>query len=151
MYRFRGRYSTGEPRSAVFLAGAALCEPRSADFVAGVVLCEPRRRSTLCSQMLTLTLSPSLSLTHTRSHSHSLFTHTHFHTHSDEKPLHAQCQSDYAVMGCLHDAIVADREKRPSAGHVRRDTPIGQIVFIGNFRRRLAQELLVRSLCHVPK
>ena len=59
---------------------------------------------------------------------------------------HAQRQSDYAVVGCLHDAIVAGREKRGSAGHVRRDTPIGQIVFIGNFRRRLARELLVASL-----
>ena len=37
---------------------------------------------------------------------------------------HAQCQSDYAVVGCLHDAIVAGREKRGSAGHVRTDTPI---------------------------
>ena len=34
-------------------------------------------------------------------------------------------------------------EKRESAGHIRRDTPIGQIVLIGNFRRRLARELLV--------
>ena len=25
---------------------------------------------------------------------------------------HAQCQSDYAVVGCLHDAIVARREKK---------------------------------------
>ena len=59
----------------------------------------------------------------------------------------AQCQSDYAVVGCLHDAIVAGREERGSAGHVRRDTPItiGQIVFIGNFRRRLARVLLVEK------
>ena len=55
----------------------------------------------------------------------------------------AQCQSDYAVVGCLHDAIVAGRETRGSAGHARRDAPIGQIVFIGNFRRRLARELPV--------
>ena len=34
-------------------------------------------------------------------------------------------------------------KKGGSAGHVRRDTPIGQIAFIGNFRRRLARELLV--------
>ena len=60
---------------------------------------------------------------------------------------HTQCQSDYAVVGCLHDAIVAGREERGSAGHVRRDTPItiGQIVFIGNFRRRLARVLLVEK------
>ena len=31
-----------EPRSAEFVAGAALSEPRSADFVAGTALGEPR-------------------------------------------------------------------------------------------------------------
>ena len=61
-------------------------------------------------------------------------------------PLHAQYQSEYAVVGCLHDAIVAGRKKRGSAGHARRDTPIGQILFIGNFGRRLARELLVKQV-----
>ena len=49
---------------------------------------------------------------------------------------------------CMHSAR-AGREKRGSAGHVRRDTPIGQIVFIGNFRRRLARELLVFILTSI--
>ena len=39
----------------------------------------------------------------------------------------AQCQSEYAVVGCLHDAIVARRKKRGSAGHVRRDTPDAEL------------------------
>ena len=46
MRRFRGKHSPalsepGQPGSADFRAGAALCEPGSADFVAGTALCEP--------------------------------------------------------------------------------------------------------------
>ena len=80
-----------EPRSANFVAGAALCEHRSADFVAGTALCEPRSAdfvagAALCEHrsadfvggaaLCALRCSP-LALTHAHTHTD---THTHTHT-----------------------------------------------------------------------